>query len=167
MLLIWKRRKKMSEQYRPLESKIWNSEAGEVVRNSARAFVGGAALLGYATGVTPLRIPTAVRKMRNKQTAFHDNNYAPLYRVERNSVVEGFCVTGGLIGTLAAMNGIMNVVAQPLISLLDYGNPVPAIVAGSVFAATNLASGIYEIARAPRSRVERISGKLDAERGAS
>jgi hypothetical protein len=133
----------MSE-YKSLERKIWNSKPVEIVRDSVNAFVTRGIVCAYGAVVTPLRIPTFVRKIAKNQTVINN----PPWGSAVGSPLEEFGAVAGAIGGLSVgLYGVTQGIGQPVAHLIDYENPLPAIVAGSVVAATNLASGVYEAVR--------------------
>jgi len=104
----------------------------------ARDYVSGYVPSFYGAVVTPLRVSTFIRKMKNGQTHID--------RINSNNNVLGSGATWGvLFGAVADIVGI-----GYLINEAHNGNSLPLQIAGGVAAGANAASGIFEAATAGR-----------------
>lgn len=96
-------------------------------------------LKGFYGGIAmTLRIPTTIRKAHYDQTV-HDK------AMHEGDFNDEMCVNSSIVGGALGVGAQLGAIGL-LVNEAFNDDPLPAILAGSAVAATNLASGIYEAA---------------------
>ncbi|MBX4212630.1 hypothetical protein KW787_04225 [Candidatus Pacearchaeota archaeon] len=128
-------------KYKSLEQQFWESDPGGIVEAVGKT--------AYACLVSPLRIPTLIRKIKNNQTWLdtipqergHDE-----FSGEDKYLFDVGIAVGAITGLATHGRLIYNAVSEA-----QNKNYVPLVVIAGTAIATNLASGIYETVRALNS----------------
>jgi hypothetical protein len=142
--------------YRSTERKLWNATKKGVSATkrwflNRSEFFEHALTDGYAFLVSPLRIPTAIRKDRRGQSYMFRVPPPELFSPE-------FCWSSG--GVVLGMGFHLGNLVWALANA-ESGEPKHLIVTGAVYGMTNAASGIYEGVSYLRNRLK--GGNLENE----
>ncbi len=142
------------EEYKSVEQRIFErfSDTTELVKEVVEGFSYTFPRSLYGTFVTPLRIPTFIRKLRNKQILF-------LSRRSRE-ILDNLDDGGSLFGLIFGSVGAVGTYALIISKAVESGNYAPLIIAG----VTNLASGMYELGRLSNRRTQSIKENHSLER---
>ncbi len=145
----------MTEEYRSVEQRIWDTlkikadNLRDHLEQPIAAFARGFIKSSYGTAAIPFRIPTFIRKFRNRQAYAQREYYLPTDLGHDEKWVVG-TILGFFFGVCLD--------TYLLHKAYNEGNQTPATVLAATLALTNIASGIYEASRAP-SRKENLENK--------
>lgn len=133
----------MTNDYKSTEQRIW--EWTKPVRTGVADVVEYSVKVGYGTVASLFRLPTAVRKIKERQDFLTRNPTHSLNCCQETGAMLG--IIGGGVSDLAFL-------WYALVEEIDRGDYVPL----GVWAATNLASCIFEAGRAcgKRKRLENV-----------
>lgn len=143
------------KEYKSIEQRIYDflkpvkKHLGSV-GGYTKDFLEYAAIPLYGMVASMFRLPTAIRKFNNRQAWIFKAEEI----VEESGKPEMWCAVASLFGIAAGLVADFSLFCR-MGSMAHEKNYIPLILLG----ATNLASGIFELVRLPRSKQERLEIK--------